>query len=396
MNIEKRFLDIQKILTKHSFLTDKEALDRYPLTKNQYTDWIEDILELDTQETIKLHNTLDDRIITNKDYASFLQEAKKLTSLPQSEEAPTNFPINLSKKITAKKRHEISYILSLKPIKESNSFVDIGSGAGHLSSCILNKNQKKSICIDMSEDIQNIGKEKLKKIAPDILSRVQFVTSKISSRSSTEDFEESDTLIGLHACGDLSTIIVKAYGHSKIKNLINFGCCYHKLADDQFNISKIAMKNPLILTNHALTMAAKFKPENIKSYNEKLKVKKYRYSLHFLMLDELGLEFASVGNGLKEDYKLSFADYCYKFLPDSMELSHAELENKYKSLEKKVTKVLALGLIRSHLARLIEIYIILDRALYLKENGINVEIKEVFNKEISPRNILLRATNSTL
>jgi len=52
------------------------------------------------------------------------------------------------------------------------------------------------------------------------------------------------------------------------------------------------------------------------------------------------------------------------------------------------------GLIRGILGRLIEIYIVLDRAIYLEEKGLRSEVFSFFNPKLSPRNILLFAKNS--
>ena len=50
-------------------------------------------------------------------------------------------------------------------------------------------------------------------------------------------------------------------------------------------------------------------------------------------------------------------------------------------------KILFANIIKSFIGRTIEVYILLDRCLYLIENGYEVNIKRFFNENISPRAI---------
>ena len=111
------------------------------------------------------------------------------------------------------------------------------------------------------------------------------------------------------------------------------------------------------------------------------------------MTDILNISFQTLGNASKEDYKGSFADYCYKYLPESQKLSKSELENYYQKYEPTYKTYLCYGIIRSFLSRPLEVYLNLDRCLFLEQNNYDVQIEEVFNRELSPRNIALTATS---
>ena len=50
------------------------------------------------------------------------------------------------------------------------------------------------------------------------------------------------------------------------------------------------------------------------------------------------------------------------------------------------------GLIRNAFGRLLELYIQLDRVIFLEENNYNAELLEVFEEPVSPRNIAIVAT----
>ena len=58
----------------------------------------------------------------------------------------------------------------------------------------------------------------------------------------------------------------------------------------------------------------------------------------------------------------------------------------------KVRQMFLDNIIRWQTGRVIELYILYDRSLWLIENGFNVHMAEYFDEEISPRNIGILAT----
>jgi hypothetical protein len=103
-------------------------------------------------------------------------------------------------------------------------------------------------------------------------------------------------------------------------------------------------------------------------------------------------KFQTIGNASKSDYAGNFSDYALKYVPE-LEESHTRgnLQSFFDSeiTKDRVNKILNLGIIRSHFARLLEVFIIIDRGIYLIDNGFRVELYETFNRELSPRNISL-------
>jgi hypothetical protein len=52
-----------------------------------------------------------------------------------------------------------------------------------------------------------------------------------------------------------------------------------------------------------------------------------------------------------------------------------------------IWKMLAAGFLRNALGRLLEMYILLDRVIFLEEQGYKVDLLEFFEESISPRNL---------
>ncbi len=397
MNIEKRFCDITLFLRNYSELINTEPL-RYPNgIPKEIRPWVEQIKALTQNQRLELENELTCEEITNQGYKNFLSTIKDLTRLEKSKIIHFSIPTELGRKISAKKKHEISQIKNYLDQKDFHKIIDIGSGAGHLSSILINDNNKEAICLDQEEKFQQIGLKKLERFSPKTLERMTFKKRQINKNSALPIAKDS-LLIGLHSCGDLSTDLIDLFISSQKGSLLNYGCCYHKLSEDSLHLSACAKEKTFNLTSVALNLAAKcYKKITIQDVEKRKKVKRFRYALHLLNSSLLSEEFRAVGNGLKADYETDFSEYINKFAPELFAMKkREELNAFFKSTEvqNKIEDLLALGLIRVQIGRLIELYIILDRALYLKENGLDIELRETFDPILSPRNIALYASFS--
>lgn len=394
MNYEKRFLEIKEFLKEHEYLHELEMLERCeaPL-KEPYSSWVEELAQLSLEELIDLEINKNTEKIKNPEFKSFINQVNTLIKIPQLKLKQTKIDPFLKRKMNAKKVYEIQTLKTLiDPIEKITTFIDIGSGAGHLSSAlIVDQPRKKSFCIDLNSEFQSMGKEKLKRWTPDVLTRLQFIKMEISEETKYPfSYHQKNTLIiGLHSCGPLSTYLIKQIP----QNILNFGCCYHKLKDE-YNLSINACVDPLWFTNHALTSASKthFKIDQ-EDYLKKLAVKRYRYTLHYILKEKLNIDFMSIGNAKESDYQLEFADYAYKFSEDIKSITRDELINLYDKYQKKVHFVIRSGSLRALLARVIEVYLNLDRVLYLNENGVSSELLAIFDKEISPRNLCILSSH---
>lgn len=394
MNYQERFEQIRDFLNQHTYLHEMEALVRYPLGKHDYTHWMDEIQAMSEEHKYLLENTLNPELVKSSDYKKFLLDIQKLITIPFTNLTPEKIDPILGRKMKEKKCHEIGIIKKQITPHNFKNYIDIGSGAGHLSSLLLFENTKSSLCIDMSEHNQDIGIKKLGADFPEILKRLTFKTltfdhaTKLPANNNT-------ALIGLHCCGDLSVNLINSFIQNNYSGLLNYGCCYNKLTDQSINLSQLAKKAPVALTNHALTMATKsYKSISKKEYEYRKRVKNFRYALHIFLKDYYDRDFANLGSAKTQDYQGDFGEYCLKYVLDMpKDVTKEQLNTFYhnEKTKKKVQQLLDFGIIRSHTARVIELYLMLDRSIYLEENGYEVTMEESFDKDISPRNVSIFA-----
>jgi len=383
----------------------------YPDPLKDYPEeWIEEIVSVKNQDDIiLLERRAFQNIIHGPSLRKFyerieeLSELENLHQLPDFPETPFSFLY-----VIPKKQHEIR---KLAPLihdfyleNKISAVVDIGGGIGLLAQSLTNHYGLVVHSLDMDQSLQATGQARNKKNAKDPNNKVSYHNLKIDSQNLAfkQLLTPSMMSVGLHTCGILALDQLKTSQENKLRGIINFGCCYHKLAKHEIgqNVSQFAqsLDEPIHQNLYALTLASRaHKKMNQKDYDFKLKVKLYRYAIHFLLTDQYGQEkMLTLGNTHPKIYNEAFAVYAqeqFNRLGIRNTLSETELNHYFENEQRLqlIHKMLAAGLIRNALGRLLEIYLLLDRAIYLEEQGYEARLIECFDESISPRNIAVIA-----
>lgn len=399
--INEKFEKIRNFLRPYEYIWNYEVLNFYPNSFPYKKEWIDQLDALSDEQLWKLDSKSELGPIEGELRELFeeLNHLSHPTDLPESWEVPRK----LAFKMGHKKKHEISKIYpQIKKAHNKASFkhaVDLGGGVGHLSRAITHELGLKTYCLDCDGELLSKGKKRETEMRVDVSvdfihanigGPIQGYLSKEGGRvlEGWEDLIKNSLVLGLHTCGELSNKVYELYLNKEAKGLIHFGCCYHKTENkNHFNLSKTAQKSPLELKLHALTLASGPHPGmSFKDFEYKKRVKYYRNALHLFMIDKnLSDGFKKVGPSPMKDYYGSFSQYALK----KIEASAEELDQYFMSekIQKTVRELLLANIIRSRFSRALELYINLDRALLFQEKGHEVEVKEFFRDEISPRNI---------
>lgn len=384
MDLQRRFVALKNFLERHNELLQSEVLNHYPNElPPPYQEWAAQLRDLSEASLIQAECFQDSLHASGglKDYLDELKELLQFPTIQPSEE--TTLSPNVQRGMTLKKRHEARAIKNYLHELKYTSFVDIGSGKGHLSMALLHDREGKSLCLDMDEKLQKAGLKKIKEHCPELAQKLTFKKVRFESSSKLEPDEES-LLLGLHCCGDLSVEAME-YHLAHGTDLLSFGCCYHK--SKKLNLSSLAKMNPLQFSHHALTLASRSnRVLTSEDFRRRKRVKVYRYILHMILTDETGAEFETLGNAHHSDYDLEFEEYCSKYAPEALKLDLKKLFPKYLA-GTALRDCLLAETFRAPLGRALELYILLDRALYLQETGKKVESLAFFDRELSPRNI---------
>lgn len=404
MNFQTRMRRIYDFLKPYQNIWQNEIMLLYPQCFDSFpTDWLDEISQIsDTSKLLQLEKKYYQGIIKHPSLIHFYQEIEELCQFPQAH-SPSLLPEDKYTwiRVIPKKQHEIK---KLAPIindyyqtYEIEKIIDIGGGIGLLSQTLAKYYQLNIISLDMDSQLQETGRLRFQKYGGG-QQGLNFKQVKVSTGEPNflAELTPQRMTMGLHTCGTLAVDQIKASAEGRLKAIINLGCCYLKLSDkgDDQNISKFAKSfpSPLVLNPFALTLACgAHRKVSLESVSFKRQVKSYRYSLHILLADYYQRPQLTIfGNSSGKDYDGTFSDYVRtQFQKVSIELQHneEELEAFYQEKLPVVKRMYAAGFIRDALSRLLEVYLLLDRALYLQEMGYEVDILETFDEDISPRNL---------
>ncbi|CDW51804.1 Methyltransf 32 domain containing protein [Trichuris trichiura] len=323
--------------------------------------------------------------------------------------------INHLEHVSPKKMHQIRILGSLvgrffecSNMLVGGTVVDAGSGKGHLSRLLHEVYGLKVIAVDCNDavvsrsrviDLKRVNK-KLSTDSP-IVHLVQRLTKQgwLDSLSKSEPL----ALIGLHACGHLSEHLIREFVVSdRCKLLLSVGCCYMHLATEHQTWKPLSRRLQSLKTTASFGYAAldcachsnerfisKLTDANKSS---SLVVHSYRAALEWLLVCRLCFSRRSRLYPVREARLLSFAEYAEKATRNlNLNLNYSELENDLtvRWMLKQWPQVAFFYALRSLLAPLVESIILLDRALFLRENGSEVLLAPLFDPLVCARNLLL-------
>ncbi len=382
---------------QHEVLHDYPAcLDSYPAT------WSACLDRLSDQELWLMDAKLDFSFIDDPEFKQCLLQLEKLTALPQapipaslvSEQARAFYGVR------GKKRHEIEALAPvLQQLLRDGRFqhlVDVGGGQGHLARIMACHCGVPTTSLDRDPSLQDLGRKNLQRLThrpyANPVAPLDFETCELSATGSVpKSFAPGAFILGLHTCGDLAFHLMQHGHQTQCAGFLSFGCCYSKMELDADGFASFGPRD-LKLNNHALTLATRgHKNDSRSAFDFKVRVKRFRYSLHLFHWHERGIKrFIPMGESVPRVYRGQFSSYALERLQaHGINASAEELDAFFESpwVVRECRKLLYANLIRWQFGRALELLILLDRAKRMEDQGREVTLATYFDERISPRNI---------
>ncbi|XP_001367562.1 methyltransferase-like protein 25B isoform X2 [Monodelphis domestica] len=342
------------------------------------------------------------------------------------------------KHVKPKKQHEIrrlgELVKKLSDLTSCNQVVDVGSGQGHLTRFLalglglsvtgIEKDRK------LVERAQHLDQELLsilkkeKRRKPQIISAVphrppkhivswvdptnlsEGLLSPLESEASQDPAASGPRrvlLTGLHACGDLSVTILQHFAYCpEVVALASVGCCYMKLTTPggyplSHWVSGLRDHRLPYKFREGACHALEEYAGRLRAAGPTLRTHCYRAALETVIRSaQPGLCRPGV-QSIPRAHELPLEEYVRLGLQrvgldPGLPLDLASL-HACMAQEHRVVAFFSLALL---LAPLVETLILLDRLLFLQEQGCHAELLPVFRPELSPRNLVLVATKTPL
>jgi hypothetical protein len=394
--MKEHFIQCSQFLKKWNHFLKLEPIRLYPeYCPEELKPWIKILKQKSLEELVAFENNYDIRT-DNHELTQLLSNIRALIEFPSTDQVSERSLI--STKLKQKKQHEIKRILDLTDHIGPVTFIDIGGGAGHLSENLVYRKDRFSYCIDQNLQFQKSGKQRIQNNSIPNAEKVQFKNMTFGEQAQLfQSHHEKNMVLGLHACGDLTPEILNYSNRIQADHLLSIGCCYQKLTD-KYNLSSLAREHGIQFTTNAFNLAARCHSyQSLERLEQKIKIRSFRYGLHLYLYFLGHKEFIPTGRTGTDDYERSFEQYALKYAGKYIKPGK-DARKFYDSTEVQelISMIIHTDLLRGLFGRVIETYLVLDRALFLDENGYEVSIMELFDRKLSPRNLAINAKRELL
>lgn len=328
--------------------------------------------------------------------APFSQLAAQATALSRMSELPTSPTPSSSARQSAdvpgRKWQQIQAFNAALMFSEApRHWLDWCAGKGHLGRQLAKRGGKLT-CLEWDQTLVTAGALLSQKLGVDASHRQQDV---MADDVATE-LKPTITPVALHACGDLHVRLVDLSIAQRCRQLAIAPCCYNRIQTDRYRpLSSFAQQSGLELSRDDLGLPlSETVTAGARERRQRDQSMAWRLGFDLLQRDLRGQDEYLPTPSLPSSWLTkSFAHYCrdlaiLKQLPEPPEQDWDALEQRGWL---RLAEVRNLELLRGLFRRPLELWLLLDRALLLAENGYSVRLGTFCPAELTPRNLMLIA-----
>ncbi|MCP2055608.1 UNVERIFIED_ORG: hypothetical protein J3D59_005468 [Pseudomonas fluorescens] len=266
-------------------------------------------------------------------------------------------------------------------------WLDWCAGKGHLGRRLLQPGQQLT-CLEYDPALIASGQALSDHHGLAVTHRLQDVMDDVA-------ISAEHTPVALHACGDLHVRLLHVASAAGCKRLALAPCCYNRIGAERYQaLSTAGRASQLQLSVADLGLPLS---ETVTAGN-RVRQQRDTSMARRLGFDQLqrqlrgGDEYLPTPSLPASWLDKPFADYCQE-LARLKNLSTGEQD--WAALEahgwRRLAEVRNLELVRGLFRRPLELWLVLDRALFLKEQGYKVEIGTFCEPTLTPRNLMVLA-----
>jgi len=273
-------------------------------------------------------------------------------------------------------------------------WLDWCAGKGHLGRFLV-QDSAALTCIERDPELVESGQQLSDKLnIPS--SHVQL---DVMHEQANGILARTHTPVALHACGDLHVRLMRLASAAGCRQLAIAPCCYNRIQSTHYQpLSATAQKTRLQLDRTDLRLLqCETVTAGLRIRRQRDQSMAWRLGFDLLQRELRGIDEYLPSPALAVMWlQRPFADYCAELA----RLKQLDLGSRqdWSRLEaagwQQLAKVRNLELVRSLFRRPLEIWLILDRALYLQEQGYQVRLGTFCETRLTPRNLLLLAERS--
>jgi hypothetical protein len=328
--------------------------------------------------------------------APFTDLARQAQALSQLGELPRlNSPERahaFSVDVPGRKLAQIQAFASHLQFRQRPShWLDWCSGKGHLGRWLTQDDQRLT-CLEYDPSLVASGSA----LSERLRLNAEHLQQDVLADDCSERLQEKHTPVALHACGDLHVRLLQLASRKGCTQLAVAPCCYNRIAGVQYQaLSAAAQASALQLSrddlglplSETVTASARVRRQRDQSMA-------WRLAFDLLQRQLRGIdEYLPTPSLPSEWFGKPFARFCHDLatrrgVPSPGEQDWVALEAQGWQ---RLAEVRNLELLRNLFRRPLELWLLLDRALYLEDQGYRVRLGTFCDYHLSPRNLLLLA-----
>lgn len=324
------------------------------------------------------------------DLARQAQALSQLGEIPSLDSPPRAHALSVD--VPGRKLAQIQAFASHLQFRQRPAhWLDWCSGKGHLGRWLTQDDQYLT-CLEYDLALIESGSALSKRLGLGAAHLQQDVLADDCDERLTKEH----TPVALHACGDLHVRLLQLASRNGCPQLAVAPCCYNRIAGLQYQaLSTAAQASALRLSrddlglplSETVTAGARVRRQRNQSMA-------WRLAFDLLQRQLRGIDEYLPTPSLPSDWlSKPFARFCHDLA--ALREVPAPGEQDWYALEargwQRLAEVRNLELLRNLFRRPLELWLLLDRALYLQEQGYKVKLGTFCDYQLSPRNLLLLA-----
>ncbi|CAH6780956.1 SAM-dependent methyltransferase [Vibrio chagasii] len=398
--MHSRFKTLDSFLLEHQVYWRSEP---FHLCQTQQQPWKEvnpplvDWLNSLTIENIQTLKELPDLLLTELSYfMPQLADAHQSTQFTNTNLKGLQLPRGTEDGIPGRKLQQIvSMGEAALEHHHGEEWLEWCSGKGFLGRILSQQSNQKVTSFEWQQSLCESGQ----KLADAQRLEMTFVQGDAFSDSADKVFNANQHAVALHACGDLHVELVKKSVSHGLPAVTISPCCYHLIRDDNYQtMSSVAKASALTLSKSDLRIPLQETVtggERVKRHRQ-LEMS-YRLGFSRLLKTEMGIdEYIPVPSIKKSELSEGFESFC-QWASEVKEItlgSDIDFESYFAQGEKLFWEMEKLSLVQQVFRRPLEIWLALDKAIYLQEQGYEASIEEFCGRSITPRNLLIHGVKN--
>jgi len=305
---------------------------------------------------------------------------------------PVTWPFWLSNGIAGRKLEQIQQFCQFLPASDL-PILEWCAGKGHLGRLLAAAGTPSVTSIEWQPALCQDGEQ----LAQRFGLQQRFVQADVLSPAGQAVLTPAQQVVALHACGELHLALLRSASQIGCQQLHLSPCCYHLISHDTYvPLSRIAQASDLALTRQELKLAVQGQVtagERIARLRE-IEVS-WRLAYDALRAHISGESaYQPLPSLPKHWFSGAFTDFI-QFAAAQQHLvlpTDIDFESYHQQGQQAYLRLQQLDAVRHLFRRPLELYLVLDRALFLQQQGYEVSVRAFCDYELTPRNLCLHAT----